>query len=100
IAGLVMGIIVADISAYFLYDKKADISLYSGITDYAASIVCFFVMYYHDNKRYYIEYGKPERIKQILKSMLCIWPSVALADIAYIISRPYIHYLLMIHGHF
>jgi hypothetical protein len=98
IAGLVMGVIVAEISAYFLLDKKVDVSLYSGIADYAASIVCFFVIYYHDNKRYYIEYDKSERIEKVLKNTLRIWPSVAIADVAYIICRPYIHYLLMIFG--
>jgi hypothetical protein len=98
IAGLVIGVIIAEISAYFLFDKKVDVSIYSGIADYAASIVCFFVIYYYDNKRYYIEYKKSERIKKVVKSTLRIWPSVVIADVAYIISRPYIHYLLMVSG--
>jgi hypothetical protein len=97
IAGLLVGVIVAEVSAYFLFDKKVDVSLYSAIADYAASIVCFIVIYYQDNKRYYRE-DKSERIIKVIKSAFRIWPSVIIADIAYIICRPYIHYLLMVSG--
>jgi hypothetical protein len=98
VAGLLAGIFAAEVSSYFLFDKNIDISLYSGIADYAASIICFIAIYYHDNKKYYIDDYKRERIKKIIKSALHIWPSIALADIAYIISRPYIQYLLMVYG--
>ncbi len=98
IAGLLVGIIVAEISSYFLFNKKVDVSLYSGIADYAASIVCFIVIYYQDNKRYYREDDNSKRIRKIIKSVFRIWPSVIIADVAYIICRPYIHYLLMISG--
>jgi hypothetical protein len=98
IAGLLVGVIVAELSAYFLFDKKVDVTFYSGIADYAASIVCFLAIYYQDNKEYYREDDNSKRIGKIIKSALRIWPSVVLADIAYIISRPYIHYLLMING--
>lgn len=98
IAGLVMGVIVAEISTYFFYEKKADISLYSGIADYSASIVGFFVIHYHDSRRYYTEYDRLERFIKVLKSMLRIWPTVVIADVAYIFCRPYIQYLLLTYG--
>ena len=59
---------------------------------------CFLAIYYQDNKGYYREDDKSKRIGKIIKSAFRIWPSVVVADIAYIISRPYIHYLLMING--
>lgn len=40
IAGLVAGVLVAEgISGYFFFNKKIEVSLYSGIADYAASIL-------------------------------------------------------------
>jgi len=99
VAGLVVGILVAEgLSAYFFFDKKIDVPLYSGIGDYAASILAFLVIYYHDNKRYYKEDKGLLRIGKIIKSAFSIWTSVIIADIAYIICRPYLHYLLMIYG--
>ena len=94
VAGLLAGIIVAEVSSYFLNDKNIYISPYSGIADYAASIICFLAIYYHDNRKYYIDEYKLERIIKVIKSALHIWPSIALADIAHIISRLMIKIIL------
>jgi hypothetical protein len=67
VAGLLAGIIAAEISSYFLNDKDIGISLYSGIADYSASIICFIAISYHDNKKHYIDEYKRERIKKVIK---------------------------------
>jgi len=95
IAGLIAGLIVAEASKSF---NKIENSFYSGITDYCASLGFFFIIYYYDNKKYYINLNRSNRFKEIIKSALSIWPSIIIADVAYIISRPYFQYLLLVHG--
>ena len=56
------------------------------------------MIYYHDSKRYYLEYDRLQRFKKVLKSILHIWPTIAIADVAYIFCRPYIQYLLLTYG--
>jgi hypothetical protein len=92
IAGLISGLIVAEM---FYSLSKASNSFYSGITDYIFSIVFFLIIYYYDNKKNYQHYKYYNRIKKILKSAISFWPSIIIADIAYLIARPYIHYMLI-----
>jgi hypothetical protein len=95
IAGLVFGLIAAEASKSF---SKIENSLYSGIIDYCASIGFFFIIYYYDNKKYYLDCSRSTRIIKIVKSAFSIWPSIIIADVAYVIARPYFHYLLVIYG--
>jgi hypothetical protein len=95
IAGLVLGLIAAEASRSF---TKIENSLYSGFIDYCASIGFFFIIYYYDNKKYYLDFSRSTRLIKIIKSAFSIWPSIIIADVAYVIARPYFHYVLMTHG--
>lgn len=95
IAGFGAGVGVAEAAAALSADELT-ISLSSGVADYAGSILGFFGIFYFDKKPQYRELGRNERFKHILKDVFSLWPSIAVADIAYIVIRPYIHYLLLV----
>lgn len=97
LAGLLSGIAVAEAVALFTNDEIA-ISVPSGIADYSASILGFLTVYYYDNKPQYLHLERNERIKRILKSAVSLWPTVVAADIAYLITRPYVHSVLLLFG--
>jgi len=97
LAGLLSGIAVAEVVALFTKDEIA-ISVPSGITDYVASILGFLTVYYYDNKSQYLHLPKNERIWRVTKSALYLWPAVVAADIAYIVTRPYVHSILLLLG--
>jgi hypothetical protein len=97
LAGLLSGIAVAEAIALFTKDEIT-ISVPSGITDYAASILGFLTVYYYDNKSQFLHLPKNERIWRVTKSALSLWPTVLAADIAYIIMRPYVHSILLLLG--
>jgi hypothetical protein len=97
LAGLLSGIAVAEAIALFTDDEIA-ISVPSGIVDYTASILGFLTVYYYDNKPKYLHLERNERIKRILKDVLSLWPTVVAADIAYLITRPYVHSVLLLFG--
>lgn len=97
LAGFIAGVGVAEAAAAFTRDEIA-ISVSSGAADYAGSILGFLAIFYHDNKSQYRDLAGKERFKRIMKSALALWPSVAAADIAYILARPYSHYLLLLSG--
>jgi len=97
LAGFVAGVGVAEATSAFTYDEIA-ISLTSGIADYAGSILGFLALFYRDNRLQYQDLSRKERIMRIMKSALSLWPSVMVADIAYILVRPYAHYLLLLYG--
>lgn len=93
-AGLLSGIAVAEAMALFT-DDEIFISVPSGIADYVASILGFLTVYYYDNKSQYLHLEKNERVKRILKNSLSLWPTVIAGDIAYLITRPYVHSVLL-----
>lgn len=92
VAGLIAGWVVAELSNSL---SRFNNSLYSGLTDYFASMIFFFIIYYMDNKKFYLGTTRFIRIKKIVKSAISIWPSIIIADIAYLFVRPYFHYILM-----
>ena len=69
-----------------------------GIADYTGSLLGFLGIFYSDNKMQYRELGRKERFKRIMKNAFSLWPSVAAADVAYILARPSIHYILLVSG--
>lgn len=96
-AGFFAGIGVAEAVARFTSDEVV-ISVSSGVVDYAASIVGFLALYYYDNRPKYPELAGKERVKRIMKDALSLWPSVAAADVAFIVTRPYVHSVLLLAG--
>jgi hypothetical protein len=98
LAGFFIGVLVAVIVSSFISADEFLVSSFSSVADYAASILGFLVIFYFDNKSLYIELNTNKRVKKILRLALGLWPSIALADIAFIIARPYFHYLLLTNG--
>ena len=97
LAGFVAGVGLAEVAAAFTRDEFS-ISLSSGIADYIGSILGFLAIFYRDSRLQYRELGSKDRFKRIMKDAFSLWPSVAAADIAYILTRPYIHYTLLVSG--
>jgi hypothetical protein len=95
IAGFGAGVGIAEAAAALSADELT-ISLSSGVVDYAGSILGFFAIFYYDKKPQYRELDRNKRFKHILKDVFSLWPSIAAADIAYIVIRPYLHYLLLV----
>jgi hypothetical protein len=98
LAGFLSGITVAEIVSSFSTQSEIAISILSGLADYLGSILGFVAVYYNDNKLKYSDFTTKERFKRIIKSAFCLWPSIAVADIAIIFARPYAHYLLLLSG--
>lgn len=97
LAGFAAGVGVAEAMAATTRDEFA-ISVSSGIADYAGSILGFLAIFYRDSKAQYSELSGKDRFKRIMKDAFSLWPSVAVADIAYIFARPYVHYILLVSG--
>lgn len=97
LAGFAAGVGTAEVVAAATLDELA-ISVSSGIADYAGSILGFLAIFYRDSKAQHSELAGKERFKRIMKDAFSLWPSVAAADIAYIFTRPYIHYILLVSG--
>ena len=97
LAGFFAGIGIAEAAVAFTRDEIA-VSVSSGAADYAGSILGFLAIFYHDNKSQYRDFHGKERFRRIMRSALGLWPSVAAADIAYIVARPYVHYLFLLSG--
>ncbi len=97
LAGFAAGVGVAEAMATTTRDEFA-ISVSSGIADYAGSILGFLAIFYRDSKAQYSELSGKDRFKRIMKDAFSLWPSVAVADIAYIFARPYVHYILLVSG--
>lgn len=97
LAGFGAGLVVAELAAAVTKDEFA-ISMSSGLSDYAGSILGFFAIFYRDNIPRYRELGRKERVRRITNDAFSLWPSVAAADIAYIFIRPYMHYVLLLSG--
>jgi hypothetical protein len=97
LAGFAAGVGVAEAAAAAAGDELA-ISVSSGVADYAGSILGFLAIFYRDSRVQYDELAGKERFKRIMKDAFSLWPSVAAADVAYILVRPYIHYVLLVSG--
>ena len=97
LAGFAGGLVAAEAAAK-LGGNEFGISLSSGIVDYVGSILGFLAIFYRDNSSQYRELARSDRFRKIMQNAFSLWPSVILADIAYIIARPYIHYLLLLSG--
>jgi hypothetical protein len=97
LAGFGAGVGVAEAAAAFTHSEFS-ISLSSGIADYAGSILGFLAIFYRDSRLQYPELGSKDRFMRIMKDAFSLWPSVAAADVAYILTRPYIHYVLLVSG--
>lgn len=96
LAGFATGVGVAEAMAASR-DEFA-ISVSSGVADYTGSILGFLAIFYHDGKCQYRDLSGKNRFKRIIKDAFRLWPSVAAADVAYILARPYIHYILLVSG--
>lgn len=97
LAGFAAGVGVAEAAAAVSWDEIA-ISVWSGVADYAGSILGFLAIFYRDSKVQYRELARKDQFKYIMKDAFSLWPSVAAADVAYILARPYIHYILLVSG--
>ncbi len=97
LAGFGAGVGLAEAAAAVTRDEFT-ISVSSGIADYTGSLLGFLGIFYSDNKMQYRELGRKERFKRIMKNAFSLWPSVAAADVAYILARPSIHYILLVSG--
>lgn len=97
LAGFGAGVGVAEAAAAITTDEFV-ISVSSSIADYAGSIIGFLAVFYYDNMRQYADLPRREQFKKIIKNAFSLWPSVAVADVAIIVTRPYVHYLLLISG--
>lgn len=97
LAGFAAGVGVAEAVASATRDEFA-ISVWSGVADYAGSILGFLALFYRDSKAQYSQHARKDRFKRIMKDAFSLWPSVAAADVAYIFARPYIHYILLVSG--
>ncbi len=96
-AGVGTGIAVAELVASRGLDEFA-ISTYSSIADYSGAMLGFLAIFYHDSRYLYQSDNRTARIKKILKDALKLWPSVLAADIAFILVRPYFHFVLLTLG--
>jgi hypothetical protein len=97
LAGFGAGVAVAEAVASLNGDEFA-ISAYSSGADYLGSILGFLAVFYADNRSSYHNDSRSARTKKILKDALKLWPSVLAADIAFILVRPYFHYISLTLG--
>lgn len=97
LAGFFLGVLVSIIAGIFT-EANFVISLYSTIADYVGSITGFLILFYYDNKYQYGHLSKNLRIKKILALALSLWPSIVIADIAFILSRSYFQYIMLLNN--
>lgn len=97
LAGFGAGIAAAQGTGSVGLDQLS-ISAYSSIADYGGSIAGFLLVYYHDHKETYSDRSGYKKIGAVLHSALRLWPSVIAGDLAFVIARPYVHYVLMSSG--
>lgn len=97
LAGFGAGIAAAEAAAVGGYGNL-EISAYSSIADYGGSTAGFLAVYYSDHKSLHLQEKGYRKLKSLVVNAMRLWPSVVTADIAYIIARPYIHYVSMSSG--
>lgn len=110
-AGFVAGIAVAElmVQGIMISDNNINnsnfmVSIFSSAADYLVSLTGFFIIFYLDNKSLYCKENKNNNnknsstsysVRKIFGKALILWPSVAIADIAFIITRPYFQYVFL-----
>lgn len=94
LAGIAAGLIVAEL-AILMGLEEAGISISSAAADYLAALSGFLAIFYFDNNKQFIQLGRSKRVWRVLVMALRLWPSVAAADIVFIIVRPYVQYLFL-----
>lgn len=97
LAGLGAGIAAAQAASSAGLDQLA-ITAYSSIADYGCSVAGFLFVYYNDYKSNYRDETGYRKFKAVMLSALSLWPSVIAADLAFVIGRPYVHYVSMSFG--
>jgi hypothetical protein len=122
IAGFIAGIAVAELFAShssmtttminYNNNNNSDnfiISASSSAADYLVSLTAFFIIFYRDNSSLYYKGHKKNngsrhhhhrhytfyRLRKVFGMALRLWPSIAVADIAFIITRPYFQYAFL-----
>ena len=97
LAGFGAGIATAEIAASSGLGQ-IEISAYSSLADYAGSVAGFLAIYHDDQKASFANLKGFPKIRAVFSSALKLWPSVLAADIAFVLSRPYMHYVSMSMG--
>ena len=97
LAGFGAGVATAEISASSDFNE-IEISAYSSAADYAGSIAGFLAIYHNDHKDSFASLRGLARVRAVFSSALKLWPSVLAADVAFVLSRPYLHYVSMSMG--
>ena len=95
LAGIVAGILVAEIATTIINLDKEGISIASSAADYLASLTGFLIIFYFDSRDQFMHLRRGKRVQKVCNMALRLWPSVAAADIVFIFVRPYIQYLLL-----
>ncbi len=93
-AGIAAGLLVAELAIIIALDE-AGISIASSAADYLATLGGFLAMFYIDSHAQLMQYGRGKRVQKVCMMALRLWPSVAAADIVFILVRPYVQYLLL-----
>jgi hypothetical protein len=94
LAGFLAGLLVAEVVNVISRDEWL-VSVLSSIADYGAAIIGFFVVYYYDQKPFYLHLDKMARVSKISRMALCLWPSVLVADIVFLLVRPYTQLIML-----
>ena len=97
LAGFGAGVVVAEVGASIALDDIAT-SAYSSAADYFGSILGFLAVYYYDQRSAHQGFSRSSKIKKILRNAFKLWPPVLAGDIAFIIARPYFHYVMLVSG--
>jgi hypothetical protein len=97
LGGFGSGIVAAEATESLNMDELT-IAAFSTGADYVGSILGFLTVFYNDNRSKYPDDCRTARIKKIMKEALKLWPSVLAADIAFVLVRPYLHYVSLTLG--
>ncbi|MGH9992198.1 MAG: hypothetical protein ACREBU_19800 [Nitrososphaera sp.] len=97
LGGFGAGVAAAEAAASIALDDFA-ISAYSSVADYSGSVLGFLAIFYLDNRSALRGIGRIARIKKTLKEAFRLWPPVLAADIAFVLVRPYFHYVMLVLG--
>ncbi len=97
LGGFGAGIAAAEVAASVALDDFA-ISAYSSAADYSGSVLGFLAIFYLDSRSKFQGVSRTMRIKGTLKDAFRLWPPVLAADVAFILVRPYFHYVMLVLG--
>ena len=94
LAGIAAGLLVAELAIAIALDE-AGVSIASSAADYLAALAGFLTIFYFDSRGQFIQLSRGKRVQKVCTMALRLWPSVAAADIVFILVRPYVQYLLL-----